>query len=89
MAMITNFNQQAYDQQMYINSLRNRQYGGGCGCGPMPGPWGPPQWSQGHGNLSGSRDPCGSQLPHHRECGSATAVQTDFPSSLMLSSKLI
>ncbi len=54
-ANITNFNQQALDQQLMIQNMRNAQAmmrGGNCGCHQPPGP---PTWQQGHGNMPYAR----------------------------------
>lgn len=55
-APITNFNQQAMDQQRMLADLRMRQqyggYGGGCGCQPPGGGY---NYQQGHGNLPYAR----------------------------------
>jgi len=75
---ITNFNQQAMDQQMLINQMRRAQFAqGGCqGPGFFP-PQQPPYWQQGHGNLPYAQVQNGGFLGLQNQGGYATDLNNN------------
>ena len=74
---ITNFNQQAMDQQILINQMRRAQFAqGGCQ-GPGFPPQQPPYWQQGHGNLPYAQVQNGGFLGLQNQGGYATDLNNN------------